>query len=212
MRWLTGKILGNLYKRSHEHSRGLTVESQWWKLPRRRESLLRRIRSFRFKCKLLHLRFNYTANTAAHTVGALMTWRMAFGGIFCLTRNTLVRVCFPGRSGLCIGYCLFWVHIRPPLECQCKYPVLSVLCAAVWDPEQPQDQHQRTFSSLSLQTYWTAAPHPPPSFTALSCEPALLLEIKMASQLLLAFDWCTKLEEVQFIGEFSLRVSLLVAI
>lgn len=45
--------------------------------------------------------------------------------------------------------------------------VLSVLCAAVWDPEQLQDQHQRTFSSLSLQTYWTAALHPLPSFQAL---------------------------------------------
>lgn len=131
-----------------------------------------------------------------------MTKKMASQGIFSPQHKTRrSRSVFPGRSGLCIGYCLFWADKRLPLECQSKYPVLSVLCAAAWDPEQPQDQHQRTFSSPGLRTYWTAALHPLPSLTALSCEPALLLEILRAPpQLLLTFDLCTRLKEWSSLG------------
>lgn len=123
---------------------------------------------------------SHTANTAAQTVRALIARKMAFeGGFYFPKHKTQWWECvFPGRSGPCIGCCLCWAEKRLPLECQSKYPVLSVLCVAVWDPEQPQDQHQGTFSSLGLQTYWTAALHPLPSLTALSCEPVLLLEIK----------------------------------
>lgn len=58
-----------------------------------------------------------------------------------------------------------------------RIPSSSVLHASGWDPKQLQDQHQRTFLSLSLNTYQTTAPHLLPSLSALSQEPALLLEI-----------------------------------
>lgn len=189
MGWLTRKIQGNLLQKVSERSCGLIAPSRRQRLPSSRESPLRSFLSFKFKCRLLYLRFIPTASST----DCLMTRKMAFEGFFLCAQNTLVSVCFPGRSGLCIGYCLFWADKRLPLECQSKYPVLSVLCAAVWDPEQPQDQHQRTFSSLGLQTYWTAALHPLPSLPALSREPALRLELKMAPRPTLTFDLCTRL-------------------